>query len=325
MAVIGAIDPALFNPESIDDETRAFNAQLEAMLATIPAVNTVPPEVTRAAREEGRGIFGPIVLSSLATTRTIPGPAGDVPIRVLLPETVTGVYFHIHGGGFTLGRPHHFDARNELTARRANVAVVSVDYRLAPENPYPAAPDDCEAAALWLIENARREFGVDRIVIGGESAGATLAAVTALRLRDKHGYRGLAGANLVYGAYDLTGTPSQLLWGERNLVLSTPIIVWFGEQYLGYLPLQARRAPDVSPLYADLAGMPPALFTVGTLDPLLDDSLFMYNRWIVAGNRAELAIYPGGVHAFDSFPTALGQRATERCDNFIARAIAGEV
>lgn len=324
MTGIGAIDPALFDPAAIDEETRAFNAQLEALLATIPAVNTVPPEVTRAAREEGRGIFGPIELSPLATTRTIPGPAGELPLRVLLPEKVTGIYLHIHGGGFTLGRPHHFDARNELTARRANVAVVSVDYRLAPEHPYPAAPDDCEAAALWLIENARREFGTERIVIGGESAGATLAAVTLLRLRDKHGYRGFAGANLVYGAYDLTGTPSQLLWGERNLVLSTPIIVWFGEQYLGYLPLEARRAPDISPLYADLAGMPPALFTVGTLDPLIDDTLFMHARWSVAGNRAELAIYPGGVHAFDSFPTTLGRRATERCDDFIARAIAGE-
>src|SRR5579883_2885696 len=265
MAVIGAIDPALFNPESIDDETRAFNAQLEAMLATIPAVNTVPPEVTRAAREEGRGIFGPIVLSSLATTRTIPGPAGDVPIRVLLPETVTGVYFHIHGGGFTLGRPHHFDARNELTARRANVAVVSVDYRLAPENPFPAAPDDCEAVALWLVEHAKQEFGVDRIVIGGESAGGTLSAATLLRMRDRHGYTGWAGANLVYGAYDLAMTPSQALWGERNLVLSGPIIAWFYDQYLPGMSPAERRAPEVSPLYNELAKMPPALFTVGTL------------------------------------------------------------
>jgi acetyl esterase len=320
-----AIDPALFSPDAIDAETRAFNEQLAQLLASVPAVNTLPPAVTRQAREDGGGTFGPIVYSDLAVARTIPAPDGRaIPVRVLTPQTVNGVYLHIHGGGFTLGRAHHSDARNELTARRADVAVVSVDYRLAPEDPFPAGPDDCEAVAAWLVANAQREFGTDRIVIGGESAGGTLSASTLLRLRDRHGYTGWSGANLVYGAYDLSMTPSQLRWGERNLVLSGPIMVWFSEQYLPGSTLEGRRNPDISPLYADLAKLPPALFSIGTLDPLLDDSLFMYGRWLAAGNQAEIAIYPGGPHAFDAFPTTLGRRATARCDAFIKDAVAAK-
>lgn len=325
MAGSPAIDPAPFDPAAVDPETRAFNEQLEQLLATVPSVHTLPPAVTRAAREEGRGSFGPIVLSDMAVARTISSPGGDVPVRVFMPETVNGVYLHIHGGGYTIGRAHHSDVRNERTATHANVAVVSVDYRLAPENPFPAGPDDCEAVATWLVEHAQSEFGADRIVIGGESAGGTLSAMTLLRMRDRHGYTGFAGANLVYGAFDLAMTPSQARWGERNLVLSGPIMAWFYDQYLPGMSLEQRRHPDVSPLYADLAGMPPALFTIGTLDALLDDSLFMYGRWLAAGNSAELAVYPGGVHAFDAFPTALARRAVERCDSFIAGAVTGEV
>jgi acetyl esterase/lipase len=193
--------------------------------------------------------------------------------------------------------------------------VVSVDYRLAPEHPFPAGPDDCEAAALWLAGRAAAEFGTTRLWIGGESAGAHLALVTLLRLRDRHGLRPFAGANLAYGAYDLSMTPSQRRWGERNLVLSTPILGWF---YDFFVPgPERRRDPDVSPLYADLAGLPPALLTVGTLDPLLDDTLFLHARWIAAGGGAELAVWPGGIHGFDAFPTRLSRAARERMDAFL--------
>jgi acetyl esterase/lipase len=313
-----AFGPHLFSTDAIDPDVRAFNEQVEQMLATIPPVHSVPPAVTREARESGQGAFGPIVRSEMAQERTIPGPAGEIPIRVFVPDSVRGVYLHIHGGGWTIGRAHHQDPRLEQLARASGVAVVSVDYRLAPEHPYPAGPDDCEAAALWLVKNARGEFGTETIVIGGESAGGHLSAVTLLRMRDKHGYRGFAGANLVYGAYDLTFTPSVATWGERNLILSTPIIRWFCDQFV---PEDRRRDPDVSPIYADLRGLPPALFTVGTMDPLLDDSLFMYSRWVASGNEAELAIYPGGLHAFDAFPTSLARAALDRMDRFIAARV----
>ena len=100
------------------------------------------------------------------------------------------------------------DKRLEDIALACDMVVVSVDYRLAPEHPYPAAPDDAEATALWLAKAGMSEFGTDRLIIGGESAGAHLSAVTILRMRDKHGYTSFKGANLLYGAYDVTSTPS---------------------------------------------------------------------------------------------------------------------
>ena len=315
------LEPRLFDPSAVDPETAAFNAQVEALLATAPPIHTQEPQRIREARESGESAFGPIVLSEQAIARSIPGPAGDLPIRVFLPDRVLGVYLHIHGGGWMLGRAHHQDVRLEELARQCNVAVVSVDYRLAPEHPYPAGPDDCEAAAVWLTQHGRSEFGTDRLLIGGESAGAHLAVVTLLRLRDRHGFTDFVGANLVYGAYDLTMTPSVARWGERNLILSTPIVAWFIDNFV---PPERRRDPDVSPLYADLRDMPPALFSVGTLDPLLDESLFMWTRWIAAGNDAELAIYPGGIHGFNAFPIALARRANDRMHAFLAQVLAGE-
>lgn len=310
-----ALDPRLFRPAAIDPETRAFNAQLATLLSGVPPVWSQPPAVTREAREQGQGPFGPLVLSPMATTRTIRGPAGPLALRTFLPETVTGVYLHIHGGGWTLGRPHHADMVLETIARQAQVAVVSVDYHLAPEDPYPAGPDDCEAAAVWLAEHAQSEFGTSRLLIGGESAGAHLSVVTLIRLRDRHGFRGFSRANLTFGAYDLaTFTPSVAHCPPDALVLNAQAIRWFTEQFV---PEAARRSdPDVSPLWADLAGLPSALFSVGTLDPLLDDPLFMYARWIAAGNAAELAVYPGGAHGFTSFPFELARRANQHIVEF---------
>jgi acetyl esterase/lipase len=225
---------------------------------------------------------------------------------------------HFHGGGYVLGRAIHSDARNEAIARNCGVAVVSVDYRRAPEDPYPAGPDDCEAAALWLVEHAKAEFGSERLVIGGESAGATFSAVTLVRLRDRHGLRPFAAANLLYGNYDLFGTPSLELYGDRRLVTDRPVSHWFHDTYV---PRERQREPDVSPLYADLDRLPPALFSIGTDDPLRDDTLFMYLRWLAAGNLAELAVYPGGPHMFDAFDLKIAHDAQARIDRFIAEAV----
>jgi acetyl esterase len=313
-----SLDPALFAPAAIDAETAEFNAELEKQLAAMPPIYEFPPSVVRQARESGQGPFGTLVFVESARERTIPGSAGEIPLRLFIPERVRGVYLHLHGGGFTIGSARHHDPLLAAIATEYALAVVSVEYRLAPEHPYPAGPDDCEAAALWLATQAQAEFGTDRLVIGGESAGANLAAVTLTRMRDRHGFTGFRGANLTFGVFDLSMTPSATRWGERNLILSTPIMEWFNNQYV---PADRRRDPDVSPLYADLAHLPPALFTVGTLDLLLDDSLFMHSRWVAAGNRGELAVYPGGVHAFTAFPLALGRRANERIFEFIAAAV----
>jgi acetyl esterase len=309
-----ALHPHLFSAEAIDPATQAFNVQLAATLAPLPPVWTVPPQATREAREAGRGAFGPIVLSDMARERTIATPAGPLRLRTFVPDTVTGVYLFFHGGGWTLGRAHHADVNLEAVARGAQVAVVSVDYRLAPEDPYPAGPDDCEAAALWLAEHAQHEFGSSRLLIGGESAGAHLSVVTLIRMRDKHGFTGFSRANLVYGCYDLAMTPSARNAPEDTLVLPPQSIRWFVDQF----GIQGRHQdPDVSPIWADLRGLPHALFSVGTLDPLLDDSLFMYSRWTASGNRAELAIYPGGIHGFNGFPYPLAQQANQRVIEFL--------
>ncbi len=313
------LDPGDFADEAIDAETRASVKALEALLATQPPITDFEPSVIRAARESGESLWGPIQRLDSAQERRIAGPAGPIPLRVFLPETVRGVYLHLHGGGWTLGAPDQHDPLLDALARRAGAAVVSVGYRLAPEHPFPAGPDDCEAAALWLVEHARAEFGSGRLVIGGESAGAHLSALTLLRLRDRHGTTPFAGANLVYGCFDLGLTPSAKRWGRRNLVLSTPIIEWFCDFFV---PERARRRdPEVSPLYADLAGLPPALFSVGTWDPLLDDSLFMAARWQAACGNAELALYPGGIHGFNAFPTALARAANQRCEDFAGRVL----
>jgi len=154
---------------------------------------------------------------------------------------------------------------------------------------------------------------------GGSAALPATSHVTLLRLRDRHGFTGFRAANLTYGCFDLSLAPSAARWGDRYLVISTPMAKWLIGLYLpgGSDP----RDPDVSPLYADLSGLPPALFTVGTLDPLLDDTRFMYARWLAAGNEAELAVYPGGVHAFDMFPTDLAREAMARMDAFLGRAV----
>src|SRR5690606_33192000 len=104
---------------------------------------------------------------------------------------------------------------------------------------------------------------------------------------------------------------------------STPIMEWFCEQFTPGMTAEARRDPSVSPLYADLAGMPPALFTVGTLDPLIDDTLFMASRWAAAGCRAEVAVYPESPHGFHAFPTGIGRTSIAQQVDFLRSHAAG--
>ena len=205
----------------------------------------------------------------------------------------SGIYLHIHGGGWVLGGCDMNDLAHEFMAREAGVTVVSVEYRLAPEHPYPAGLDDCVAAAKWLVDNCAEEFGTSALTIGGESAGANLVVGTLLRMRDEFDYTAWRGANLVYGAYTFDGTPSTRSWTERGLVLDELSMDWFNNHYLSGVEIDLHD-PILSPLYADLTDMPPALFTVGTLDPLLDDSLFMATKWETAGRGPELCVYPRG-------------------------------
>lgn len=314
-------DPALFGDAAIDAETANLNAKMIELLTGQPEWWVVGPAAFRAARRRGEGPFPAPVMSSRARTLTIPGKDGnELLLRVIAPtQPARGVYLHLHGGGWVLGGADMQDPMLERIADNTGQAVVGVEYRLAPEHPYPAGPDDCEAAAAWLLQNGKKEFGTDVLTIGGESAGGHLTAVTILRMRDRHGYTGWRGANIVYGAFDLSLTPSQRQFGDTRLVLRTIDMQQF---YNAFLPTVIdRRVADISPLYADVKGLCPALFSVGTRDALLDDTLFMHARWVAAGNEAELAIYSGGAHGFTLFPNDLSKSATARMDAFLNRVL----
>ncbi len=259
-----------------------------------------------------------VLRSEVAVDREISGPAGPLRLRTFVPDQVDAVFLHIHGGGFVTGSPEMTDLLHEILSKELNLAFVSVDYRLAPEHPYPAGPDDCEAAALWLLEHAEREFGSARLLIGGESAGAHLAACTLLRLRDRDAVDRFCGANLVFGIYDLGRTPSQRGVPERPDLLTVEQIEYFAKLFTPDMSPEERRDPGVSPLYADLHGLPPALFTVGADDHLVDDTLFLAGRWELAGNHTELLVYPEGPHGCIGMPSVL-ERWFPQLTDFLRR------
>ncbi|MYZ47989.1 alpha/beta hydrolase [Propylenella binzhouense] len=316
----GIFDPALFADAAIDAETRARNEALIAAARAAPDRWRFTADELRAARRAG---FSPFRLerpSPRAGMLAAPGVGGrpDVPLRVIPPRDgpPRGAYLYIHGGGWMLNSADSQDERLEQLADRTGLVCVSVEYRLAPEHPYPAGPDDCETAALWLTGAGASRFGVERLFIGGESAGAHLAAVTLLRLRDRHGMTPFRGANLVCGAFDLGLTPSMRAQ-EVPLVLARRDTEAFVARFLQNG--EDVRDPDVSPLYGDLAGMPPALFSCGTRDGLLDDTLFMAARWAAAGSQAELSLWPGGAHFFQGIHMPLAERSNREMDEWLKR------
>ncbi|MFY1693200.1 alpha/beta hydrolase [Plantactinospora sp. WMMB782] len=232
-----------------------------------------------------------------------------MPVRIHLPASgePAGVFLEIHGGGFYLGSAAGSDVRNRNLAETLGIAVVSVDYRLAPEHPWPAAPDDCATAALWLADLAGHRFGTTRLGIGGFSAGATLAMTTLLRLRDR-GIGAYRSAVLQFGTYDLSAqTPAGRLIADEYFIAA----------YAG--SAKDRTHPDLSPIYADLRGLPPVLLVVGTDDILLEDNLAMAGRLSAAGVDVDLRIYPASPHGFTGHPTAMARAATHDIESWLHR------
>ena len=241
------------------------------------------------------------------------------------PGAARAVFVHFDGGGMILGSPMMNDPGNRQLADRHQVAVVSVDYRLAPEHPYPAGPDDGVAVLRWLLDHGSAEFGSDRLLLGGESAGGYMAAAMLLRLREIPGALGrVLGANLVYGVMDWGRSPSQrgLRASDGPDMLTPDGIETFCDCYLPGLSDDERRAPEISPAFADLHGLPPMFVSVGSADHLLDDSLLFASRAAAAGDEVELFVAPDMPHGFQAFPCGITAAWNAALDRWIAARLA---
>jgi acetyl esterase/lipase len=236
-----------------------------------------------------------------------------VTVRLFVPERVEGVCIQVHLGAWVVGSARASDDRSSEIAERCSAAVVSVEYRMVPEHLPPAQLDDALNVIDWVRTDGRSLLGDGPIVLIGESAGCTLAVLSLLALRERGElHSDIVGTTLAYGLYDVSGGPSQRLATAAYGVFSdAQALVYPG------LTAEQRRVPSISPLYADLSSLPSALFSVGTADALIDDTLFMYERWTAAGNNAELEVYPESLHGFDTFPTEMAADARRRIDAYI--------
>lgn len=231
-------------------------------------------------------------------------------VRILRPAgRCQGVFLDIHGGAWVLGNARMDDALNLEIVRTCNVAVVSVDYRIELHHAVRAAIDDCEAAAAWVLAELDTEFGCGTLLVGGESAGAHLAASALIRLRERGvDLSPVAGTVLFYGCYDLCGTPSLCAAGADTLVLHGPTLAEALAKLMPSLSPDERRDPTLSPLYADLKTLPPALFIVGDKDPLLDDTELLAARWQNDNQNAQIVVAPEAPHAFNRLPTRMARK-----------------
>jgi acetyl esterase len=275
--------------------------------ANLPAFHTLPPAEARRlmSRRANQGTPEPL---ARVEDRKIPGPGGEIPVRICTPEgkALFGALVYFHGGGWVLGDIEMTDQPCRLLAKAAGCVVVSVEYRLAPEHKFPAAPEDCHAATRWVADNAAM-IGVDpaRIAVGGASAGATLAAAVAMMARDRGGPR-IAYQLLVYPAMAATlDTPSQRQFSNDNYyVLSRADMEWFWGHYLN--GDGDRTNPYACPAQAKtLRGLPPAFVITAEYDPLRDEGEAYAARLREEGVPAALKRFDGVTHGFFGMPAQL--------------------
>ncbi|MEZ5930411.1 MAG: alpha/beta hydrolase [Alphaproteobacteria bacterium] len=228
----------------------------------------------------------------------IDGPDGPITLRLLRPDDVEtdGAILFFHGGGFVLGSIETHHRMMRLLAIESRSVLIGVDYRLAPEHPFPSGLEDCVHAARWLQAEAT-SLGIDpeRIVLAGDSAGANLALATLLKLRDG-GHPLPSGAALFYGCYwARLGTDSHQKYGGGAYRLSTDEMGWFWQHYFG---TAGRGDVYAEPMDAHFAGLPPLFLNYGEVDPLADDTRELALRLDRAGVVHECVAYPGLVHGF---------------------------
>ncbi|MEM8952372.1 MAG: alpha/beta hydrolase [Pseudomonadota bacterium] len=239
-------------------------------------------------------------LPAMAEARdfAIDGPEGAIGVRLLRPLDVEsdGAILYFHGGGFVLGSLDTHHRLMRLLAIESRATLIGIDYRLAPEHPFPAPLDDCARAVYWLQDEGKSiDIDPERIVLAGDSAGANLALASLLRARDEGRYP-LSGAALFYGCYwSRLGTPSHQKFGDGAYRLSTEEMGWFWENYLGK---HGRGNVYAEPMDADLSALPPLFLNYAEVDPLADDTLELVTRLDKAGVVHECVAYPGLVHGF---------------------------
>jgi acetyl esterase/lipase len=229
------------------------------------------------------------------------------------------------GGGWVVGSAGLNDHLNADLAAETGLAVVSVDYRLLSESRgvlLQHAISDCAAAGRWLIDNAAARFGTVDVFLCGQSAGGHLAALTTMTLRDEGRLGAVRGCVLVYGVYDLGGTPSARAAGREALILNGPTLAADLGRLLPDRDEAGRRRPDVSPLHADMRGLPPALFIAGDLDPLRDDSRLMADAWSTAA-PTELIEVPLAPHGFIHFGGPVAARTLAEIRLWLDRTVPG--
>ncbi|HUR75452.1 MAG TPA: alpha/beta hydrolase [Sporichthya sp.] len=291
----------------LDPQIGAVLAQAKAMGGKPVHQQTVAQARAALAMMCALGGRSTATLADVAN-RTIPGPGGEIPVRIYTPTGAGpfGLLVFFHGGGFVLGDLQTHDGVCRELAAGAECVVVAVDYRLAPEAAYPAATDDCEAATRWAAENAA-SLNADpaRLAVGGDSAGGNLAAVVAQRLRDRGG-PALVGQLLVYPAARLVGELSgSMLENAEGYFLEAKDLEFFLGAYLSD-PEHAMLA-DASPgLAEDLSGLPPALVITAEYDPIRDDGEWYGEALRKAGVDVTISRYDGAIHGFWNFFGMLG-------------------
>lgn len=302
--------------------------------ALLPVLDLFPTvalsnELLAPMREAERFAQLPVVVSDevregvAQTVRGVPGPPGapEITLTIYQPRKAAGplpCIYHIHGGGYVGGSAAQLEPLHRPAAYDLQCVIVSVDYRLAPENPFPAGIEDCYAGLAWTFANADA-LGIDRTRIGvmGESAGGGLAAALALLARDRGAYK-LAFQHLIYPMLDdrtcVTAEPNPMA-GE---FIWTPHNNRFGwSALLGHEPGRDGVSAYAAPARAtDLSGLPPAFIACPTLDLFIDEDITYATRLMRAGVPVELVVYPGGFHGFDIFggdaPISIRARADSR-------------
>jgi acetyl esterase len=287
----------------------AIDPQIQAMLAAAPpwpGVRSMELSALRAAVHDSSVQLPPAGDAAVASVedRSIDGPGGRLGLRLYTPpgQGPFPITVYMHGGGYVVGDLDTQDMIARALCAWGETLVVSVDYRLAPEHPFPAAPDDCWAALQWVAAHAD-SIGGDpkRLAVAGDSAGGNLAAALALRARDAGGPVLRAMINL-YGScnYPSTETASAREFATGP-ILTRDDVDWFWEQYLED-PAIDQHDPQASPVRAaSLAGLAPAFVGVPECDPSRDDTLAFGAALAAAGNGGECKLYPGMVHGFASW------------------------